>query len=108
MPSSGMVYIPRGLNPLDGGAVLQALPVWVEPLKEGQSSFYLGMCVMGQPIVAILYRYLTVHPGKLPVGETQGGSHDPCKRGIWGDVTTVAHGILILIAGCETFPPLEV
>ena len=59
-------------------------------------------------MVAIFYPYLTVLPGELPSGETHGGSEDPRKRGIWGELTSVAHGIPILTGGCETFSPLEV
>ena len=103
-----MLYIPRGLYYPDGGPVQRALPVGMETLEERPSAFYQGPRAMGQQMVAILYPYLTVLPGKLQSGETHGGSQDPCKRGIWGEVTRVAHGILILTAGCETLPPLEV
>ena len=91
VPSSCMLYILRGLYPPDGGAVLLALPVGVETLEEGQPAFYQSPWIKRQPSVAILYPYRTV-----PSGETHWGSQDRRKRGIWGQVTRVAHGIPIL------------
>ena len=86
---------PRDCNPLREGHLL-ALSVGVEPIEEGQSAFYQGPQVREQPMVAILYPYLTVPPGVLPSGYTHGGSQDPCNRGIRGEFTRVAHGIPIL------------
>ena len=100
---------PGDCTPLrEGGAVLLALPVGVEPLEEGQSGFYQGPRVKEQSMVALLYPYVTVLLGGLPLGETHWGSQHPHKKGIRGELTRVAHDISILTEGCETFAPLEI
>ena len=91
------LYIPRGLYPPEGGAVLLALPVGAVPLEEGQSVFY--RCPRGreQPMVVILHLnlssycvalvvcpYLTVLPGVLLSRETCVGSQDPRYEGYKG------------------------
>ena len=99
----GAIWVPSPNWVQTGGYSLGwYLLFWVYTMGSSHDHLGPGCCGQVQGLQACCYTAVLLEEEHLVF------FHDPSKRGIRGELTRVAHSILILTGGCETFPSLEV